>query len=204
MQARAPRIESDDSDDDLLDDDISNEIMERLRAQKMGEMRAKSDRARFGEVLPIIKADYKREVTDASRGDGRDTEGKGIGVVCFLYKDSEIESRLLGIHIKTLAKRYPATKFTSIISDMCIEGYPCVTPADLPLTHAAIAMCRPCCSTATVSSFIRSSRTESPSVSIRRSHSSVRFPALRKFDARRGRDAADRLWHRQKRRPHRR
>lgn len=145
-EPRRPHL-SDDSDDDLLDEDedaLPNSVLERYRAERLADLRSRNTRARFGEILPITKSDYTREVTEASRGDGRDSNG--LGVVCFLYKarptvrkttpdarqDSEIESRLLGMLLKTLAARYPATKFCSIVADMCIEGYPFVIELVVP------------------------------------------------------------------------
>jgi hypothetical protein len=51
------------------------------------EMRTRRD-ARFGEVIPISREDYTREVTEASAKDAEDDDNeKGTGVVCFLYKD---------------------------------------------------------------------------------------------------------------------
>lgn len=49
---------------------------------------------------------------------------KGTGVVCFLYKDSVEECRLLSGYLDRLAEKYPATKFVSIIGDQCIPNYP--------------------------------------------------------------------------------
>jgi hypothetical protein len=44
--------------------------------------------ARFGDVLPIGRDDYTREVTEASKVDeDKEGAGRGTGVVCFLYKD---------------------------------------------------------------------------------------------------------------------
>lgn len=107
---------------------------------------------RFGRVYPISRPDYTREVTDASKEDpeadaaadeqeddddsyetGAGTGGapastksqrKGTGVVCFLYKDSIEECRLLSGYLDRLAAKYPATKFVSIIGDQCIPNYP--------------------------------------------------------------------------------
>lgn len=49
---------------------------------------------------------------------------KGTGVVCFLYKDSVDECRLLAGYLDRLAAKYPATKFVSIVGDQCIPNYP--------------------------------------------------------------------------------
>ncbi|CAO1627364.1 unnamed protein product [Parajaminaea phylloscopi] len=61
-------------------------------------------------------------------GEGLAAQGtqkrKGTGVVCFLYKDSIEECRLLAGYLDRLAAQYPATKFVSIIGDQCIPNYP--------------------------------------------------------------------------------
>lgn len=63
-------------------------MIEHLRRQKLHELQS-LQRAKFGRVYPIGREDYTREVTDASKTDGgeAESEGKGTGVVCFLYKD---------------------------------------------------------------------------------------------------------------------
>ena len=84
-EPRRPHLSDD--DDDLLDEDedaLPSSVLERYRAERLADLRARNTRARFGEILPITKSDYTREVTEASRGDGRDPNG--LGVVCFLYK----------------------------------------------------------------------------------------------------------------------
>lgn len=74
--------------EDAQDEDEARAI-ESYRRQRIVEMQREQNRARFGRVYPIGRDDYKREVTEASKIDeeGEDTEGKGTGVVCFLYKD---------------------------------------------------------------------------------------------------------------------
>lgn len=49
---------------------------------------------RFGDILPIGREDYTREVTEASKGAESDEEEKiqgdgwhGTGVICFLYQE---------------------------------------------------------------------------------------------------------------------
>jgi hypothetical protein len=83
-----------DSDDDFLadlDDELPIAVLERYREARMAEMKAaEAQRRRFGTVIPISRDDYTREVNDASTQDsGQEaSEGKGTGVVCFLWKDS--------------------------------------------------------------------------------------------------------------------
>ena len=66
--------------------------IESYRRARLAEMNLERRRARFGRVYPIGREDYTREVTDASKVDeeGEGMEGKGTGVVCFLYKDGYV------------------------------------------------------------------------------------------------------------------
>lgn len=58
------------------------------RHRRLAELQKTQQSARFGEVYPIGREDYTREVTEASNVDLCDEpEIKGTGVVCFLYKD---------------------------------------------------------------------------------------------------------------------
>lgn len=113
-----------------LEDDAADSETERIvqeyRRKRMQEFRNAEKRGRFGEILPIGRDDYKREVTEASRVDEEGAEGAGRGqpVVCYLYKDGDVACSRLTEHLKTLAARYPSTKFVSIIGNKCIENYP--------------------------------------------------------------------------------
>ncbi|KDR85422.1 hypothetical protein GALMADRAFT_54185 [Galerina marginata CBS 339.88] len=112
-----------------LGEDAPDDETERLialhRHQRLAEARRDQSRARFGEVLPIGREDYTREVTEASKMDEADDDNeKGTGVVCFLYKDGLPRSDRAFQHIRTLAKRYPRTKFVSIVGDKCIPNLP--------------------------------------------------------------------------------
>lgn len=55
----------------------------------MAEMKAKAAAAKFGEVYEISKADWVREVTDAS---------KTFIVVAHLYEDGIVECRVMEVH----------------------------------------------------------------------------------------------------------
>jgi hypothetical protein len=63
-------------------------MIESYRQQRLKEMKKEQVLARFGSVQPIGRDGYSREVTDASKVDEDDVEGRGTGVVCFLYKDA--------------------------------------------------------------------------------------------------------------------
>ena len=83
--------------DDTLDDDTARAI-DSYRRNRLAEMRAAQRQARFGEVIPISREDYKREVSEASIIDEPGYENmkdQGTGVVCFLYKDGYVYSVFL-------------------------------------------------------------------------------------------------------------
>lgn len=76
---------------DLEEDEVDSEterMIASYRRQRLAELRTTRNNARFGEMYPIGREDYTREVTDASKVDAPgEQEIKGTGVVCFLYKD---------------------------------------------------------------------------------------------------------------------
>ncbi|KAI0032336.1 hypothetical protein K488DRAFT_38545, partial [Vararia minispora EC-137] len=79
---------------------------------------------RFGEVLPIGRDDYTREVTEASKVDDEEGSGRGTGVVCFLYKDGIPRSDRTTQHVRQLSRKHPRTKFVSIVGDKCLPNLP--------------------------------------------------------------------------------
>lgn len=130
-------------------DDEEEKLLEKIRDQRMSQLRSETKKARFGRVYPISRPDYTREVTEASKVDPdthpdsqrqtnedeheRGTNAAssadkqrsgGTGVVCFLYKDGIDTCRLLAGYLDTLAAKYPSTKFVSIVGDQCIPNYP--------------------------------------------------------------------------------
>ncbi|EPQ58653.1 thioredoxin-like protein [Gloeophyllum trabeum ATCC 11539] len=108
-----------------MNDEETGRLIEKMRRQRIAEIQRQAKKARFGRVYPIGRDDYTREVTEASKEDEEgDTEGKGTGVVCFLYKDGIPRSDRTFEHIRNLARRYPRTKFVSIVGDKCIPNLP--------------------------------------------------------------------------------
>lgn len=89
------RPEDIDELDDLAADSDEERMIDSFRRQRLAEI-AKEGKAsrRFGEVIPISREDYTREVTEASRAPEPDEDEKNpddsfprTGVVCFLYQD---------------------------------------------------------------------------------------------------------------------
>ncbi|TFY83106.1 hypothetical protein EWM64_g910 [Hericium alpestre] len=110
--------------EDVKDDELERYVLQ-MRDMHLAELKREQARGRFGEVIPIGREDYTREVTEASEVDQEDDEKElGTPVVLFLYKDGIPRSDLTFVHVRTLAKRYPSTKFVSIVGDKCIENLP--------------------------------------------------------------------------------
>lgn len=112
-----------------LSEDAPDEETERFiaayREQRLRELKQEQKKAKFGRIYPIGREDYTREVTEASSIDEEgDKEGKGTGVICFLYKDGIPRSDRTFEHLRILASRYPRTKFVSIVGDKCIPNLP--------------------------------------------------------------------------------
>jgi len=108
------------------DDSETERMISKLKRDRLAEMRRREKLARFGEVVPISRDDYARAVTEASKADEPDAEEKGLGtgIVVIMYKDGDPPSTLLLSQLRILAKKYPRTKFVSIIGNKCVEGYP--------------------------------------------------------------------------------
>ncbi|KAG8900524.1 mitochondrial Homoaconitase, partial [Tulasnella sp. 403] len=72
-------------------DSEDERLIEAYRRQRLQEMKVHIRTSRFGEVKPIGRDDYSREVTEASKTDEPDAEEKGLGmgVVVFLYKEGD-------------------------------------------------------------------------------------------------------------------
>ncbi len=70
-------------------DDETERVIEQYRRHRIAEMQKEQKKARFGDIIPISREAYTREVNEASQVDEDDEnmKGKGTGVVCFLYKD---------------------------------------------------------------------------------------------------------------------
>lgn len=70
-----------------------------------------------GQVYPLQKSDYRREVTEAS-------SQYFVLINLSSHWDNNIESRILDELWKQMAIKYGDIKFCQIRADMCIEGYP--------------------------------------------------------------------------------
>jgi len=105
--------ELNENEDDIDDDD--ERMFEEYRRQRVAELKAAQQLARYGDVREISKDEYVAEVNKA---------GEGIWVVLLVYKPSVPLCRILEQHISTLARKFPATKFLKSVSSVCIPNYP--------------------------------------------------------------------------------
>lgn len=83
----------------------------------MAELSTISATSVYNQVYPLQKADYSRDVTDAS---------KESFVLVHLTSSLGInlESRILTELWRNMARMFGDIKFCEIQADMCIEGYP--------------------------------------------------------------------------------
>lgn len=100
---------------DELEDSEDEEVLERYRQQRIAEMRAFAEKAKFGSVREIAGTDYVDEVTKA---------GEGIWVVLHLYANGVPLCSLIHHHMQSLALKFPQTKFLRSIATTCIPNFP--------------------------------------------------------------------------------
>ncbi|XP_030756823.1 viral IAP-associated factor homolog [Sitophilus oryzae] len=100
---------------DELEDSEDEAVLLEYRNKRIAEIRALSEKAKFGFVGEISAQDYINEVNKA---------GEGIWVVLHLYKQGIPLCALINQHMSYLATRYPAVKFLKSISTTCIPNYP--------------------------------------------------------------------------------
>jgi thioredoxin-like negative regulator of GroEL len=78
-------------------------------------MRAQAARNIFGEVQPITKDEWTKEVTEAS---------KFSWVIAYLWDSAVEECKLMDQIIRAIAQAHKDVKFVSIQSLACIENWP--------------------------------------------------------------------------------
>lgn len=108
-------LDAAEEEDDAFDDDRA---LARYREQRMKELREKVVKERFGDVQEICKADWVREVTEASKNEA------GLSVIVHLYQDRVEECRLLEEILREMARKFKAIKFVSIVATAAVENWP--------------------------------------------------------------------------------
>ena len=130
------RLEGKDLDElDELEDLEDDEFLESYKRKRIAEME-RLKRAPHGQVYPLAKPEYTKEVTEASMGASEEEEGeqhnngngKGEGVPVLVNLTApapgHVESRVLSSLWRAAAAKYPDVKFCEMRADLAIENYP--------------------------------------------------------------------------------
>ncbi|TMW69229.1 hypothetical protein Poli38472_001385 [Pythium oligandrum] len=101
--------------DEMEDDFDDDKELERIRERRIAEMKAMAARNKFGDVQPITKDEWTREVTDGS---------SDHWVIAHLWDTAVQESRVMEEALRVVAKNHRDVKFVSIQGKACIENWP--------------------------------------------------------------------------------
>lgn len=112
------RLEDKDLDElDELEDDEDEEFLDEYRQKRMGELRSLRDASVYGQVFPLQKPEYQKEVTDTSAK-------TSVFVLLTSSSGTNPESQLAIELWRQLAVKFGEVKFCQMQADLCIEGYP--------------------------------------------------------------------------------
>jgi len=114
---------------DEQEDDLDEDVLENIRRMRIQELKKKAALEKFGDVYPIVKADFIREVSEAS---------KESWVIVDMFKDGIQESTKCSELLRELARRHRACKFVKIRSTDCVEGWPDSSVPCLFLYHDGV------------------------------------------------------------------
>jgi hypothetical protein len=116
--AHENRLEGKDLDElDDLEDEEDEDFLDQYRKKRMNEMSELQQKSVYGQVYPLQKPDYAKDVTEASND-------AFVLVLLTSSSGTNIESQLMMQLWRELAKKYGEVKFCQIQADLCIEGYP--------------------------------------------------------------------------------
>ncbi|RMZ84923.1 hypothetical protein DV738_g219, partial [Chaetothyriales sp. CBS 135597] len=117
-RAHENRLEDKDIDElDALEDDEDEEFLAQYRNKRLAELTALQNASVYGQVFPLQKRDYTRDVTEASK--------KAFVLVNLTSSlGSNVESAVLSQLWRQASLKYGDIKFCEAKADMCIEGYP--------------------------------------------------------------------------------
>jgi len=83
----------------------------------MAEISSITSKSVFNQVYPVQKADWSRDVTEAS-------QKAFVFVLLTSSHGTNVESRIMTEMWRELAAKFGDVKFCQIRGDLCIEGYP--------------------------------------------------------------------------------
>lgn len=98
-----------------LEDEMDEKVFLEYRNKRIAEMKASLKASVFGDVIEITGKDYVQEVNNA---------GEGVWVVLHLYRQGLPLCSIINEHIRSLATKFPKTKFVKSLAVLCIPNYP--------------------------------------------------------------------------------
>lgn len=118
IRAHENRLADKDLDElDDLEDEEDELFLQQYRKQRLAELSTLQQKSVYGQVYPLQKPDYSRDVTEES--------SKAYVLVNLTSSlGTNVESRVLTELWRQLAVKFGDVKFCEIRADLCIEGYP--------------------------------------------------------------------------------
>jgi len=104
--------------DRLLEEDMDDEeeaIFNKIRMERMAELKQKQSKDKYGTVIDINGQSWKQEVNQA---------GDDIWVIVHLYDKGVMLSNILNNHFVQLANKYKHVKFVRGVAKECVPNYP--------------------------------------------------------------------------------
>ena len=115
QRAHENRLEGKDLDElDALEDEEDEDFLNQYRQKRMAELSALATASKFGQIFPLQKADWSRDVTEASK--------EAYVVVNMI--SSNTESRVAADLCRQMAAKFGDIKFTEISARLAVENYP--------------------------------------------------------------------------------
>lgn len=110
------RLQSKDMDElDALEDEEDEEFLNFYKQQRIKQIQELNSKKKYGQIYPINKQEYEKEVTQASNE---------CFVLLHMTCSSQVQSRLLSTIFQDLSRKFPEIKFCEILANRCVENYP--------------------------------------------------------------------------------
>ncbi|KAL0213410.1 hypothetical protein RCL1_007036 [Eukaryota sp. TZLM3-RCL] len=97
-----------------MEDSEDEDILAQYREKRIAEIKAKQQRAKFGELTEIRANEFIDQVSNV----------KDHFVFCFLYQEYIPVCKRVLIYLSALARKFKDVKFVKIVGSECIPGYP--------------------------------------------------------------------------------
>lgn len=121
------RLQSKDLDElNELEDDEDEEFLNFYKQQRMKQIQELSSKKKYGQIYPINKQEYEKEITLCS---------EECFVLLHMTCSSQIQSRVLTNIFENLSKKFPEIKFCEIMANRCVENYPDTNCPTLIIYH---------------------------------------------------------------------